>query len=112
MIEEEGRGSRKKKRKQKKEKEVEKRKGSRGREKKKGIYCKQQRDGLDDGHIPTPPNTVKYKYDALWLHLAHIQFYAVVIWKRKFPLMRFAREANSRSRRKVRSYVELRTHGK
>ena len=20
----------------------------------KGIYCKQQRDGLDDGHIPTP----------------------------------------------------------
>ena len=32
--------------------------------------------------------------------------------KRKFPLMRFAREANSRSRRKVRSYVELRTHGK
>ena len=25
-----------------------------GGRRRKGIYCKQQRDGLDDGHIPTP----------------------------------------------------------
>ena len=37
----------------------------------KGIYCKQQRDGLDDGHIPTPQIYSNVQNFKMWLQVTH-----------------------------------------